>query len=246
MTKLFTDDDNSDEPIIEIPTDAPLSPFLEKYKDEAGVAKAIVEKDTFIARLQRENAQFRASQVNDTNVAEIVDRLLAQRNTIPNPPVDTSLAGQPNEPTQPTSQGISLEDVEKLLDKKAQTVKAEQNANYVRAELEKQLGSNWQQEVRKKAKEMGESAEFMDTLAQTKPTVLLKLFETPASPAQRPTLFNSTVNTTASALQQQPTQRTMRYYQALKAKDLVQYNSPQVQNQMHKDALQLREAFFDT
>jgi len=31
----------------------------------------------------------------------------------------------------------------------------------------------------------------------------------------------------------------------LKAKDPIAYSKPAIQNQMHKDALQLREDFFD-
>lgn len=243
MTKLFTDDDLEDNVEIEIPDDAPLKPFLEKYKDEKGVAKAIVEKDTFITRLQRENAEFRAKAVNEGNVAEIVDRLLASRTPIPNPPLETPSGGQPNEPQTPS--GISIADVEKLLAQKDQQNAAKTNANQVRQELEKLYGQNWVSEVKKKAKDLGESLEFMETLAQTKPAVMLKLFTTVTEPPRAP-LFNNTVNTTAATLNTGTNQqRTMKYYQDMRAKDLVRYNSPAVQNQMHKDALQLREAFFD-
>lgn len=243
MTKLFTDDDLEETPEVVIPDDAPLAPFLEKYKDEKGVAKAIVEKDTFITRLQRENAEFRAKAVNEGNVAEIVDRLLASRNT-PNPELGTPPGSQQSEQPQ-TPSGISIADVEKLLAQRDQQNAAQTNAGTVRTELEKLYGPNWVNEVKKKAKEMGESLEFMETLAQTKPAVMLKLFTTVPEP-QRAPLFNSSVNTTAATLNTgQATQRTMKYYQALRAKDPKQYDTPKVQNQMHKDALQLREAFFD-
>lgn len=244
MTKLFTEDDLEETPEIEIPEDVPLKPFLEKYKDEKGVAKAIVEKDTFIARLQRENAEFRAKAVNEGNVAEIVDRLLASRTPTPNPELGTTPGSQQSEQPQNTS-GLSIADVEKLLAQKDQQNAAKTNATVVRSELEKLYGQNWVNEVKKKAKDLGESLEFMETLAQTKPAVMLKLFTTAPEPARAP-LFNNTVNTTGATLQAgQNTQRTMKYYKDMRAKDPVKYNSPGVQNQMHKDALQLREAFFD-
>ena len=244
MTKLFTDDDLEETPEIEIPDDAPLKHFLEKYKDEKGVAKAIVEKDTFITRLQRENAEFRAKQVNEGNVAEIVDRLLASRTPTPIPELGNQPGSQQSEQPQSTS-GISIADVEKLLAQKEQQTAAQINAGVVRQELEKLYGPNWVSEVKKKAKDLGESLEFMETLAQTKPAVMLKLF-TPATDAPRATLFNSSVNTTAATLNAgQVTQRTMKYYKDMRSKDPVKYNTPGVQNQMHKDALQLREAFFD-
>lgn len=243
MTKLFTDTDLEDPVEIVIPDDAPLSPFIEKYKDEKGVAKAIVEKDTFIARLQRENAEFRAKQVNEGNVAEIVDRLLASRTTIPNPPLETHSGSQPNEPQTPS--GLSIADVEKLLAQKEQQLSAKTNAEQVRQKLEGLYGDNWVSEVKKKAKEIGESLDYMEVLAQTKPAVMLKLF-TPATEAPKATLFNSSVNTTAAALgSQAPTDRTMKYYNALKAKNSAEYWKPAVQNQMHKDALRLGQNFFD-
>ena len=243
MTKLFTDTDLEDPVEIVIPDDAPLTPFIEKYKDEKGVAKAIVDKDTFIARLQRENAEFRAKAVNEGNVAEIVDRLLASRNNIPNPPLETPSGGQQNE--QPTPSGISIADVEKLLAQKEQQLSAKTNAEQVRQKLEGLYGDNWVAEVKKKAREIGESLDYMEVLAQTKPAVMLKLF-TPATEAPKPTLFNSSVNTTAAALgANAPSDRTMKYYNALKAKNSTEYWKPAVQNQMHKDALRLGQNFFD-
>ncbi len=243
MTKLFTDVDLEDPVEIEIPTT--LQPFIEKYKDEAGVAKAIVEKDTFIARLQRENAEFRAKQVNEGNVAEIVDRLLASRNTnTPNPELGTPPGSQQSETPQ-TPSGISIADVEKLLAQKDQQNAAKTNAIQVRQKLEELYGQNWVAEVKKKAKEIGESLDYMEVLSQTKPAVMLKLF-TPATDAPRPTLFNSSVNTTAATLGVNPaTDRTMKFYQAVKAKNEKEYWTPKVQNQLHKDALRLGEKFFD-
>jgi hypothetical protein len=244
MTKLFTETDLEDPVEIVIPEDAPLSPFIEKYKDEKGVAKAIVEKDTFIARLQRENAEFRAKQVNEGNVAEIVDRLLASRNNTPNPELGTAPGSQQSEQPQ-TPSGLSIADVEKLLAQREQQSAAKTNADKVRSELENLYGPNWVNEVKKKAKEIGESLEFFESLAQTKPAVMLKLF-TPQTEAPKPTLFNGTVNTTAATLNAgTQTQRTMKYYKDIRAKDPIKYQTPAVQNQMHKDALQLRDAFFD-
>lgn len=246
MTKLFTDVELEDPVEIEIPEDAPLKPFLEKYKDEKGVAKAIVEKDTFITRLQRENAEFRAKQVNEGNVAEIVDRLLASRTPTPNPELGNQPGSQQSEqPQNNQTSGLSIADVEKLLAQKEQQIAAKTNAGTVRNELEKLYGDNWVNEVKKKAKEIGESLDYMEVLAQTKPAVMLKLF-TPATEAPKPTLFNSSVNTTAAALgANAPSDRTMKYYNALKAKNNAEYWKPAVQNQMHKDALRLGEKFFD-
>jgi hypothetical protein len=245
MTKLFADD-LDDEPEIVIPEDDPLKPFLEKYKDPLGIAKSFVEKERFIKQLQGENAGLRVEAVTRKSVEETVDRLLnKQKIEVPNTQVETDPASQQNR--QPTSTGLSLEDVEKLLDKKTQEAKAVQNSQYVRQELEKLYGNVWVDKVKAKAKELGESVEFIDTLAQTKPQVLLKLFQpqqTQAAP--KASLFNSSVNTTQQTLGNGASQeRTMKFYNDLRNKDRNQYMTPKVQNQMHQDALRLGEAFFD-
>lgn len=242
MTKLFEDIDQDEVDII-IPEDEPLKPFLEKYKDPMGIAKSLVEKDRFIKQLQSENAGLRVDAVTRKTVEETVDRLLQRPPTqIPNPPLETSSGSQPN--LQPASNGVSLEDVEKLLNEKEQSVKAKANADYARKELEKLYGPEWVSQVKAKAKELGESMEFIDSLAQTKPNVLLKLFTQPTK-ASQPSLFTGENTTQQTLSLGTTTQRTMKYYQDMKAKNLTQYNSPKVQNQMHLDALQLREAFFD-
>lgn len=239
MTKLF--EDIEDEPEVIIPEDDPLKPFLEKYKDPLGVAKSLVEKDRFIRQLQRENGEVRADLASRISVEEKVDRLLQGTPVVPNKPLETPSGSQPNESITP---GLSLEDVEKLLDKKKQEGIAEANLLQTRRELEKLYGSDWAKVVQAKAKELGESVEFITELAKSKPNVLLRLLgEKPAAQASSPSFSGQ--NTTSSIMATGTQQRTMSYYNKLKAQDVVKYNSPTIQNQMHKDALQLREAFFD-
>ena len=240
MTKLF--EDIEDEPEVIIPEDDPLKPFLEKYKDPLGVAKSLVEKDRFIKQLQRENAETRADLASRVSVEEKVDRLL-QGNL---PPIIKPLeTPSGSEDIGKSSSGLSLEDVEKLLDKKKQETVSEQNLLQTRRDLEKVYGPEWAKVVQAKAKEIGESVEFMTELAKSKPAVLLRLLgEKPVTPSSGPSFQGQ--NTTSNVLSSGNTQqRTMSYYNKIKSQDIVKYNTPAVQNQMHKDALQLREAFFD-
>ena len=130
------------------------------------------------------------------------------------------------------------------MQEREQEVKAKTNADYVRKELEKLYGPEWVNQVKSKAKELGESIEFIDTMAQTKPNVLLKLFTQQAAP-QKASLFSGQ-NTTQQTLNLGSTQeRTMSYYHKIRDKDRTAYMTPKVQNEMHKDALRLGEAFFD-
>ena len=238
MTKLF--EDIEDEVEVIIPQDDPLKPFLEKYKDPLGIAKSLVEKDRFIRQLQRENGEVRADLATRISVEEKVDRLLNANTVVPNPPVVTPLAGQQNE----SNTSLTTEDVEKLLERKRQETVSEQNLLNTRLELAKLYGPDWSKVVQAKAKELGESVEFMSELAKSKPQVLLRLLGD--KPAVNTQVSFSGENTTSKSLALGNTQqRSMSYYNKLKAQDVIKYNTPAVQNQMHKDALQLREAFFD-
>lgn len=242
MTKLFTDDDQ--EVVIQIPDDEPLKPFREKYKDDKGVAMALVEKDRFIKQLQTETAGLRADLSARKSVEDAVDRLLQVKPpVVPNPPVEPNPASQQN---SNNTSGISLEDVEKLLSTKEQEVTARNNLQYTQSELKKAYGDDWSSIVQQKVKALGESVEFLESLAKTKPQILLKLLgDAPKPQAQTPTLFKGENTTAAVFGTGNVQQRTMSFYNALKAKDAAKYWTPAIQNQMHKDSLQLREAFFD-
>mgnify|MGYP001591464186 CR=1 FL=1 len=238
MTKLF--EDIEDEVEVSIPEDDPLKPFLEKYKDPLGVAKSLVEKDRFIRQLQRENGEVRADLASRISVEEKVDRLLQGTPVVPNTPVATSVASQQNE----SNTSLTTEDVEKLLRKREQETVSGQNLLNTRLELAKLYGPDWSKVVQAKMKELGESVEYMTELAKSRPQVLLRLLGDAPVVNTQPVFRGE--NTTSKSLGVGNTQqRTMSYYNKIKAQDPAKYWSPAIQNQLHKDSLSLREAFFD-
>lgn len=247
MTKLFNDETEVE--TIVIPTDDPLAPFKTKYTDEAGIAKALVAKDDHIKRLERENAEARVELAARTNVEEVVDRLLKAKDA--NPPnnlENTNNSGQPNG-TPPTSTGLTAAEVEKMLAERDQQSKAKSNQDFIVKELTNRYGPDYTRVVAQKAKEMGESMEFFEALAQTRPNVLLSLLPA-ATQQQKDQVFtpsSSAVNTTGTTLGlHSSTERTQRYYQDLKKKmPIAEYLSPKIQNQMYQDSMKLGEKFFD-
>lgn len=242
MTKLFTDVDQVEEIVID--QNDPLAPFKAKYTDDAGIAKALVEKDNFIRQLQKENAEARVEIAARVNVEETVDRLLAAKVNPPITPDGTPPSGQPNGTPQ-ASTGLTAEDVEKLLAQREQEGKAKANQAYTLKELEARYGPAYISVVTAKAKEMGESMEYFETLAQTRPAVLLNLLG--PAPARTESAFKPQVlNTTSQALgMQQSPNRTQKFYAQLKASKPSEYFSPKIQNQMYADSMKLGEAFFD-
>lgn len=244
MSKLFNTDDDQVEEIV-IPTDDPLAPFMAKYTDAQGIAKALVAKDAHIKNLERENAEARVEIAARSNVEETVDRLLQAKSV--NPPItpgETNPPGQPNG-SNTASTGLTAADVEKLLAQREQETKAKANQDYIRKELEARYGKEYPSVVAAKAKEIGESMEFFEALAQTRPAVLLNLLG-PAPARQDPVFKPQVLNTTGTALgMTQPATRTQKHYAQLKKTNPAEYFKPKTQNQMYEDSMKLGEAFFD-
>lgn len=241
--KLFDDDSGADNtPEIEIPADEPLRPFLEKYKDPVGIAKALLEKDRFIRQLQTEGAELRSELTTRSRIEETVDRLLS---TKPNQPVN---AGTP--PVDPAVQGnspsnsLSLEEVEKLLEKKEAEKQALRNLDEAKRKLRETYGASWQNVLIEKGKELGESAEFFDALARKNPSVLLALVGKPSESKSSPSLTSGSVATQLMDAGEGTT-RDKAYYDKLKASNPTIYWSPKVQNQMHQDAIKQGASFFN-
>lgn len=248
MSKLFNDDTTTVEETIVIPTDDPLAPFKAKYTDEAGIAKALVTKEEYIKRLERENAEARVELAARSNVEDVVDRLLKSKPATPlTPPGETNPQGQQTgSQPQTSTQGLTAEDVEKLLAQREQEATAKANQKYTIEKLTERYGKDYVSVVQAKAKEMGESMEFFETLAQTRPAVLLNLLG-PAPAQQQSTFKPQTVNTTGQTLGMQNSPvRTEKYYQELKKRiPISEYLSPKIQNQRYADSMKLGEAFFD-
>ncbi len=246
--KLFDDELDDNEETITIPDDEPLKPFKEKYHDEKGIARALIEKENFIKQLKNETAGLRSELASRSKVEETVDRLLSMRTNESGSNSPAPTGGQPAQPNaSETKQGLTLEEVEALLAKRQADAQAAQNLEITKQKLQETYGTEWQKVVAKKGKEIGESAEFFDALARKNPNALFALLGAPEKKPSEPSLFEGTVNTTSQVLGNGgvTTDRTYAYYEKIKKANPNEYWSPRVQNQMHKDALRLGPAFFN-
>ena len=244
MTKLFDDNVEETPEVVEIPADAPLKPFLDKYKDDLGIAKALLEKDRFIKQLQTETAGLRSELTTRSSVEEALDKLLAT-----NKPQSTPAATDPAGNAQANASsvnGLTIEEVQRLLEEKEAKTRESANLALAKAKLAEVFGASWQQELIKKGKEIGESAEFFEALAKKNPNALLAIVGKPVTPPSTPSLTQGSVNTTQQALNgMQGNVRNKTYYDNLKkTMKPAEFFSPKVQNQLHQDALKLGNAFF--
>lgn len=220
-----------------------------KFKDVETAARSLLAKDAFIEQLKAENAQMRASLRGEQKIDEFLTKLAAQNATPPKasnegqPPENTD-ANQLNN-TQPPK-GLTLTDVEEVFLKRERERTEAQNLNTVLAKVKEAFGADYQTVLSAKAQELGMSADELLVEAKTRPAAFLKLVE--ADKVSRPASGappRSQVNTSGFNAQNVP-ERTQAWYNKMRREiGDAKFFSPKIQNELHKDALRLGEAFFN-
>lgn len=209
-----------------------------KYKTNDDAAKAIVEKDRFIDQLKNETQQLRQELTARPAVdrsQEILDRLEALKTT----PVTERTETIPPERTE--VKGLSVEDIERVMNERESKARAQSNINTVKQKLIEQFGDKYPQALKSMAEKNGLSDKALDTLAAQSPQLVLNLFGT-VRPETAFTPPNSSVD--PSFVPTSGTARNHEYYEKLKSTDKTKYLSKPVQMQMYKDAMTLKEAFY--
>tara|TARA_R110000822_G_scaffold250010_4_gene377388 strand:+ start:938 stop:1765 length:828 start_codon:yes stop_codon:yes gene_type:complete len=227
-----------------------------KYRDEKALARAALEKDQFIERLKKETKGLREDLTKSTSLDSFLEKLEASNGT------NNRESGREGDPTIDTSSQktqFSQQDLEELVSKKvAETermrVRAE-NVTQVKQSLVEMFGAEYTSHVDQIGKSLGMSRDDLDSLASDKPKAFLKLVQASGVEQQQQTNTRTEQNLftppTGRATNQSPAgndsvKRTQNWYDKLKAVDQKKYWSPQVQNQMHQDAIQMGPSFFDS
>lgn len=215
-----------------------------KYADADAVAKAIVEKDNFIEQLKREKAAQREEILSRPpavdRTQEILDQLEALKRR---EPITEAPHTSPRDPVEETK-GLSLDDIEKVIQKREARIQAQTNVNIVKQKLLEQFGDNYGTAVKALAEKNGLSPEALDNLAAQSPQLVLNLvgqaktergFVPPASTVQPKDGF---VPTSGG-------HKPRSWWNTLKAQDKTSYFSKEMEMRQYKDAMALGEAFED-
>lgn len=216
-----------------------------KFADEKALAYAKAQSDAFIEQLQKENARLRGELTGKKTLDDVLTAIEKK-------------AKQPEVGTQPTESAdgnkLTPEVLDEVLNKKLSAAvsnlkkesQAEANVNRVVSELTKTWGKDYAARLEQETKKLDLGKDFVTQLARERPEALLVLLgvkgqeqsRTVQSPA-------STVNTQGMPTDKFSGEKTLAYYQKLKKENRAKYESPAIQNEMHAQALKLREAFFD-
>ena len=219
-----------------------------KFKDERELARAKVESDAFIARLQAETKGLREDLSKRASIEDFLDQMKSM-NEPPREPAPTNHADTDDDQRR---SGPSAEDLEQLIEQKVsqreKTRTAQENLNLVRSEMQKAWGEEYSSRLASKAKELGLGEEFLNNLARQQPKAFLKLVDVTGQ-AQRPESFNPRDTSVDSAkFSQNNTQsgETYSHFQKMRRDNPKEYWSPRTQNQIWKLAKENPEKFFDS
>lgn len=224
-------------------TDPKFEDFVgegKKYKTNDDAAKAIVEKDRFIEQLKSETAELRReiqSRPTVDRAQEILDRLETLRT-----PATERIEPTVSERVVETS-GLTLDDVDRLLTEREKKRLATQNVEVVKSELIKMYGSDYSKVLKSLAEKLSVSDDFLTSTAATSPQAFLRLITTEKAPSGF-TAPSSSVLTQDYSPSGGVNQKKS-YYDKLRETDKKAYFSTAVQNQMYKDAIALKDEFYD-
>lgn len=227
MTDIFTE-----------PTPTPsLEDFMgegKKYSDGNAVAKALTEKDAFIARLLEEKRQLEADHRAAMNMKAFQDRLDAieaaqVERGVPTPPPTAT-------PAPPAQPGLDEETVQRLIEQREVQNQRTRNLMEVKEKLTGLFGEDYPTRVKARAKELNLGMEQLNELAAKTPQAfyaMLGLDKAPTSvdnPAPPATRQNS-----AAAFVPGTGGKGNSYYQNLRKTKPAEYWSPRVQMEEYNE-----------
>lgn len=237
------DDESNNDVILETVVGAD-----KKYKTVNDLARAAIHKDLHIRKIEEENRALREVAAKAKGADEILKALQANQ---PNPNVqdrDNGFANSGADGGNNQGNRIPTEDeiankVLAAMEAKTTKTKQDENFNYVKRELLKNLGAEYPNLIRQKAEELGLSDEDLNNLARKTPKAFFNLIgisPTQAVPNVSPNPVSRASEATAFNRQGE---KTFSYYEKMRKSNPRQYYSPQIQNEILAQAFKLGDAF---
>ena len=228
MTNIFKDQDNG------IQTD--LTSFVgegKKFANPDELAKAYAHAQTFIDQLKDENGQFREGLQNDVRSQE--QRALQQPVTPPSPVQD------PNPQLQRASQEDLVDRIREVTRLDREQEKQRTNVEQVTNKLTETFGTEQaaNEAVKARAQELGVSMKFLLDAAAASPAAFYAQMNLDVKPRQMQAPSGQ-INTQALSQNSAGVAKpgTYAFYEDLRKSNAKLYNTPKVQLEMHKHAME--------
>lgn len=254
---LFGDDNTNDNK----PTIDPNKNYLDelvgdgkKFSDAVSLARAKMESDFFVDKLQEENkamrdqlSQFQNELQTRNSVEENIQKFMDKINNDPSAQRDSGQNGNNQNPDgngsgdNKETSGISLDDVQTLLEERDTRSKKEQNLSRTQSELQKMYGDSWKTASSQRLEQLNISKDYANQMAAEQPDAFVALMK-PEKSQSSPNLFlEGDVDSPANAgdpARNNGGGMTWEQLQQLRKDDPAAYWKPRVQNYIHKMAME--------
>lgn len=219
-----------------------------KFKDLEALAKGKVEADEFIKTLEG-TIESLAEELKQANLA--ADRKLKLENlmsslTTTTNKVETKTENQPQNPSNQSGNGLSHDEVVKILEERDNAARKANNVNSALAPVKKLYGDKTEEVLAQRAKELGMSVDELLDLAGRSPQAFLGAVGAGSRDTSTRSMANhSSVNSLGTPDIGAPVERNKAYYDNLR-KEMGSWafaTDAKLQVQLHKDMQRLGDAW---
>jgi len=218
-----------------------------KFKTPADLAKSKLEADRFIETLKRENAELREREKNTAKLGDVLERL-SSLEVKRESPVDNRQTNHDDDNLR--KEALTPEKIDELINQRLQAreqeAKARENVQRTVEALKGKFGNDYLRKLEDTTAALGMTKEEMNSLAATRPALVLTLLGVDKTPNKTNELFTPPSSNNPRNMEVGQTKRDQKYYDKLKKDNPALYKDPKTQIQMHKDAIELQEAFFNS
>jgi hypothetical protein len=219
-----------------------------KFKTPDDLAKAKLESDRFIEKLQNEQRELREELAKRLSVEEALRKARESDTSVEQP--STSGQAPPPKREEPRPTDISAE-VTKVLAQKERERLVQSNIDQVTDKMTSTFGSvdKAAEVIQNRARELGMPVSKLQELAAENPKAFYTLIGVTDKVADPPktSSWNNVKNPTAmksGSAASTVTPGTYKWYEEIRKSDPATYFSPRVQLQMDKDAREKGEKFY--
>jgi DNA primase len=212
-----------------------------KYSDQDAAAKAIVEKDKFIARLLEEKRKLEEDHRAALNTQAFEDRIKALEAAKSIEAREPTPAPVTSAPTTP----VDIEGtVQKAIEQREQAQQRTRNLMNVKDKLTETFGAEYPNRVKARAQELNISMDRLNALAAETPSAFFALIglgdnRSPDNVAPPATRQNS-----AAAFSPHTDRKNNAYYSNLRKTNPTVYYSPKVQMEEYNELKRQGDAFY--
>ena len=218
------------------------------FKTPQALARAKVESDLHIKRLEAEMAEMRVQVGTQLTMQEFLDKVEAAKKAGGSqpPPIEpgNQSGADGNGSGNQKTEGLSKDDVLGILNQQKEADTQARNADAVRQALEASWGPDYQKVLRGKLQELGVSEKFLNDMAKTQPLAFIKLVGAEAKKPSDRSVFTPVGSVVNSAVTPGNTEKNEKYYTDLRQTNPKEYFTERVQMERWKQAKKLGDAFF--